>query len=395
MLINLWYVAEWSEAVKDKPVRAKLLGQNFVLFRDRAGKVNCLSDVCLHRGGALSGGKVHDDCVACPYHGWRYNAAGEVTLIPTRGECGDIPKRARIDAYPTEERYGMIWVFLGDLPESERYPIPPLPEYGDSGWRSISADYTWKASAARVVENGIDMAHASFVHPMFGHPSSADQNFIEKEERHEWWATHTCVMHPPKFKDGVIRRFVRKDKQPTRVHPSYYLPGYVVRLQVDVQPKWGWTIVMFDANTPVDEFTTKTFAIQLRTFFRYPMFDKGSKKRFMEIILQDAEIIENASPNWLPESLENELSVKEDKFMSFWRATRRRHVEEMGWQIDSAALRPHEGFKTFTIPSPARREFPELKWVLDTVPLKPASRAPRAFRAMPEISERVEAGVEN
>ena len=40
MLTNLWYVAEWSDKVKDKPVRAKLLGQNFVLFRDKSGKVN-------------------------------------------------------------------------------------------------------------------------------------------------------------------------------------------------------------------------------------------------------------------------------------------------------------------------------------------------------------------
>ena len=51
MLINLWYVAEWSHAVTDKPVKARLLGRDFVLFRDTNGKVNCLSDVCLHRGG--------------------------------------------------------------------------------------------------------------------------------------------------------------------------------------------------------------------------------------------------------------------------------------------------------------------------------------------------------
>ncbi|MCB1732967.1 MAG: Rieske 2Fe-2S domain-containing protein, partial [Halieaceae bacterium] len=56
MLTNLWYVAEWSRAVKDKPVQARLLGQNFVLFRDKAGKVNCLSDICIHRGGSLAGG---------------------------------------------------------------------------------------------------------------------------------------------------------------------------------------------------------------------------------------------------------------------------------------------------------------------------------------------------
>ena len=53
MLTNLWYVAEWSKAVADKPVKAKLLGQNFVLYRDKSGKVHCLSDICIHRGGSL------------------------------------------------------------------------------------------------------------------------------------------------------------------------------------------------------------------------------------------------------------------------------------------------------------------------------------------------------
>ena len=374
MLINLWYVAEWSHAVKDKPVKVKMLGQHFVLFRDEQGQVHCLSDVCLHRGGSLSGGKVNKNCVACPYHGWEYNGAGDVTFIPTRGPEGEIPKRAKIDAYPTQERYGMIWVFLGDLPESERYPIPPFEEYGQEGWKEVTSEYTWKAAAARVVENGIDMAHASFVHPVFGHPSTADKNYIESDHKEEWWGTHTCVMHPPQFKDSVWRRFIRKEKQPTRVHPTFYLPGYVVRLQVDLRP--GWQIIMFDANTPVDEFTTRTFAIQLRSFFRQKMFDKGSEKRLKEILLQDAAIVENAAPNWLPETLANELSVQEDKFMSYWRQTRRRHIEEKGWQIDTRALKPHEGFKAHTIPSPGRREHPEIRWVLDTVPLHPPLARP-------------------
>ena len=80
MLINLWYVAEWSETVKDKPVRVKLLGRNFVLFRDTKGQVHCLADTCIHRGGALGRGWVTGDCVVCPYHGWRYDASGKCTV---------------------------------------------------------------------------------------------------------------------------------------------------------------------------------------------------------------------------------------------------------------------------------------------------------------------------
>ena len=58
MFINFWYVADESKNITDKPVKKKMLGQNFVLFRDSKGKVHCLSDVCIHRGGSLAGGKL-------------------------------------------------------------------------------------------------------------------------------------------------------------------------------------------------------------------------------------------------------------------------------------------------------------------------------------------------
>ena len=58
MYINFWYVADQSQNITESPVKKKMLGQNFVLFRDTTGKVHCLSDVCVHRGGSLSGGKL-------------------------------------------------------------------------------------------------------------------------------------------------------------------------------------------------------------------------------------------------------------------------------------------------------------------------------------------------
>ena len=369
MLTNLWYVAEWSNAVKDKPVKAKLLGQNFVLYRDKAGKVHCLSDVCIHRGGSLSNGWTTErNCVACPYHGWEFDSEGKVQFIPSRGEGAPIPERARIDAYPTEERYGMIWVFLGDLPESERYPIPEFPEYDDrDNWRPVSLDFTWKGTVDRVVENGIDIAHTSFVHPGFGYPEMADKNKILDVERGEYWGRSSNVLHPPQLQGNFgLMKFFRKDKQPTYVTPSFYLPGHCVRLHIKVN---SWMdMVIFDANTPVDENTTRSFAIQVRNFFKWSMFDSGSIKRTRNVFQQDADIVEALSPNYLPETLENEVSVEQDKFMGAWRQIRRKHIE-MGWKIDTRAMKAYEGEKVFTIPSPARRTNPDLKWALDTVPL--------------------------
>jgi phenylpropionate dioxygenase-like ring-hydroxylating dioxygenase large terminal subunit len=372
MLINLWYVAEWSDTVKDKPVKVKMLGQNFVLFRDQQGKVSCLSDVCLHRGGSLSGGRTIRDCVACPYHGWQFNGDGKVEFIPSEGGEFKIPDRARVDAYPTEERYGMIWVFLGDIPESERIPIPEFPEYSDTKkWRAMHDNWDWKAEAARVVENGIDIAHASFVHPMFGYEETAQENHIKKVEFHDYWARSWNEQYPPELTGGFLnwRKLIRSDRQPTETIPTWYMAGMVVRIQINLNP--SMSIIMFDANTPVDEHNTRTFAVQLRSFVKHPIFDASSRKRLHKIFREDQVILEQASPNYLPETLANELSVKDDRFMSLFRRARRGLIEENGWQIDSATVNAHEGRKSFAIPSPFRRERTDLRWVMDAVPLVP------------------------
>ena len=368
MLTNLWYVAEWSETVKSDPVKVKMLGQQFVLFRDNNGKVSCLSDVCLHRGGSLGNGKATQrNCVACPYHGWEFDTEGEVKFIPSLGEGGEIPARARIDAYPTQERYGMIWVFMGDLDEKDRYSIPDFPEYEDPNWKPVYTEFTWQAPVERVVENGIDIAHASFVHPGFGYPEMADKARIDKLERHDTWATTTNTLYPPPLDGGFgLRRFLRKDKQATIVHNTFYLPGHCIRLHIEINTRMH--TLLFDCNTPVDENTTRSFVVQLRNFFKWDIFDKDSIKRTLKVFEEDAHIVENASPNNLPEDLEHEVSVKHDRFMGTWRSMRRKHVD-MGWEIDSQAVTAAGGKTVFCIPSPKRREHPEVDWVLETVPL--------------------------
>jgi phenylpropionate dioxygenase-like ring-hydroxylating dioxygenase large terminal subunit len=375
VLINLWYVAEWSNDVGKDPVRVKMLGQQFVLFRDDNGKAHCLADTCLHRGGSLSQGWVTDGNVTCPYHGWQYNGDGKCVVIPSEvDEGGKIPDKARVDSYPTQERYGMVWVFLGDLPEDERYPIPPFPEYGQPEWRAVNADWTWQADAGRVLENGIDIAHASFVHPMFGYNSTARRNKIVKLDRHEGWATSTNEMYPPKLKGG-LRRFIRKDKVKTHVHPTFYMAGNTVRMHIEANPKMH--IIMFDANTPVDEHTTKTFAVQVRNFFRYRIFDKGSLKRLEKVLQEDTAIVEQTRPFYLAESLEHEVSVKSDRFMSTYRKMRRDLIEQRGWQIDSDEVEKYRGKTLFSIPSPSRQDALELgvEPLLPRIPLKAAVRA--------------------
>lgn len=371
MIINLWYVAEWSRNVTDKPLKTKVLDQNLVLFRDEDGKIQCLADVCMHRGGSLSNGWVTDGNVTCPYHGWQFEGSGQCVHIPSAGADFKIPNRYQVDQYDAEERYGMIWVFMGDIPEEERYPIPPLPEFDDPKWKMLEAEVTWNAEAARVVENGIDIAHTSFVHPSFGGDSSTNE--IDSVESNDYWGKSVNYMRPPAMKGW--RKNFRKEGQRTRATPEWYLPGFIVRLQVDINAKMN--IIMFDCNTPVDENTTRTFALQGRNFFPQKMFDKGSLKRLHKVFDEDKAIVEDANPFYLPETMMNEVSVETDKFMTGFRLARRRLIEKNGWQIDSFAKRDLMGRKVVTIPSPNRRKAMEEGngWVFDSVPMVPAKKA--------------------
>ncbi len=368
MIINQWYVAEEAANITDKPKRVKMLGFDFVLFRDEKGTINCLSDVCIHRGASLGAGQLLNGCVECPYHGWQFNGGGNVVKIPSLPADTKIPARARVDCYPVQLKYGWIWVFLGDLPEAERPPLPDFPEYDDAAnWRTVRGEWLWKADYARIVENGLDFAHAPFVHPSFGNRDTAEIHDFELEQ--DEWSARAKVTYIPPLPKGIWR-FVRKEKTPVQAQPGYHVSGSTMRL--DVWLTATWRMVIFDVNTPIDEHTTLTRWIMARTFFRQKMFDKDSTNRTIKIFQQDTRIVEEICPESVPTDLRDELTVKSDSLMNAFRMKRRELIER-GWQLDVQKLSAEiNGRRAVVIPSPGRRKDGGKNYVLKVAPLVPA-----------------------
>ena len=173
MFTNVWYVAERSANVTTTPRKVRMLGRDFVLFRDAQGKAACLADICSHRGASLSGGRCRGDgTVSCPYHGWRFNRDGQCTMIPSQADPTDVPSMAKVDSYPTVERYGLIWTFLGDEPEAA-VPIFDMPEFEDPTYRLITHDEVWNCNYHRMVEIDLDYVHSHFVHGAWGEEARA------------------------------------------------------------------------------------------------------------------------------------------------------------------------------------------------------------------------------
>ena len=366
MFINFWYPAAESDNVTTQPTKVRMLGQDMVVFRDEQGQAHCLSNTCCHRGAALSGGKVVGPCIQCPYHGWQFDGEGVCQRIPSMGPNAKIPKRARVDAYPVVERYGLVFAFLGDLPETERPPIMEIEEYHRPGWRSTLQRFEWPIDYKRSVENGIDPAHNEFVHPTHGFSGQRDDYRVGKLDMRETpWGTgfYNKVLAPP-----LAEKRMQQASQ--RTEPALIDAGTghhgVSSIWTHIHPTPKMFIHQYLFEAPVDEGNTRLFLVNARNFLLEEEHDQRFMERNAYVANQDRDILTQLQPVLTPNSNVHETFVPADHPIGRYRE----HLQEWqqrGWRIDSHRVQETCHDTAYAIPSPARRV--HKGWALDPVPL--------------------------
>ena len=372
MYINFWYPVALSEEVKaDEPLRVEILSLKFVAFRDADGTPHVLSDTCAHRGGSLGKGWVKDGCVICPYHGWRYNSSGKCTTIPSIGYDGKPPPRAKIDSYPVEEKYGLVFAFLGDLPQEERPTLMPIDEYDDDAWRASEAmvlpvDYYYERS----IENGLDPAHNEFVHPTHGYagenPSYKVPDMAVKDL--ELGCYMGGEMDSSEYKEPTMQQ-VRDGAGRTHAGTGTHGPNSMYTW-IDFTKDKAFHQYMWEA--PIDGNRTRIFFVNLRNMMLDPEMDERVMERNLVIAHQDIDVLGELDPIRTPVSNTKEILMPADKAVLRYREWMKQW-EDKGWRIDQETLRAKRGDVAFAIPCPARRT--SGNWVLDLVPLMPAREA--------------------
>src|SRR5262245_41963498 len=63
-------------------VPVRLLGEDFVLFRDGADRYGLLDRDCPHRGADLAFGRLESAGLRCAFHGWLFGADGTCLETP-------------------------------------------------------------------------------------------------------------------------------------------------------------------------------------------------------------------------------------------------------------------------------------------------------------------------
>lgn len=144
------------------PVRVQLLGEKLIAFRDSAGRLGLIDEFCAHRGVSLWFGRNEQGGLRCPYHGWKYDVAGQCVELPSEPVETGMAARIRLTSYPVIEQGGVLWTYMG--PPAAR-PDPPGVEWAlvAPAQRYVSKRLQ-ECNYLQAMEGGIDSSHVSFLH---------------------------------------------------------------------------------------------------------------------------------------------------------------------------------------------------------------------------------------
>jgi phenylpropionate dioxygenase-like ring-hydroxylating dioxygenase large terminal subunit len=138
------------------------LNEPIVLYRKRDGAPVALEDRCCHRQLPLSMGTLVGDDLRCGYHGLRYDASGTCVEIPGQAS---VPAQARVRAYPLVEKWGWIWIWMGDPARADPGLIPNWwwtdhPEWAFTRPALIHVACNYQL----IADNVLDVTHLAYVH---------------------------------------------------------------------------------------------------------------------------------------------------------------------------------------------------------------------------------------
>jgi phthalate 4,5-dioxygenase len=160
-----WIPAILTEEIPEAdcpPVKIKVLGEDLVAFRDSTGKVGLMDAYCPHRRAHLFWGRNEECGLRCVYHGWKFDREGNCVDMPNEPEESSFKHKVKIQSYPTWERAGIVWTYMGPKEEQPGYP--------DFEWlrapeTHVQASKTYEGcNWLQALEGGIDTSHSSFAH---------------------------------------------------------------------------------------------------------------------------------------------------------------------------------------------------------------------------------------
>jgi 5,5'-dehydrodivanillate O-demethylase len=182
LLRRYWHpVAAAAELTDEKPIKAvKILNEELVLYRDQRGRYGLVGEHCPHRLASLAYGRVDEEGIRCPYHGWKFDASGKCLEQPAEPPDSSFRDRIKHVAYPVEYLGGLIYGYFGPA------PAPLLPRWDvlvwEHGRRWIVKESILQCNWLQPMENSVDPSHLFWLHGDTAHLAPRVKKYAERHE---------------------------------------------------------------------------------------------------------------------------------------------------------------------------------------------------------------------
>lgn len=296
-----WYVAGRSEDFDRSLTPLKMLDEDIVIFRDTKGRAIALEDACPHRKLPLSRGAVEGDTVVCGYHGLTFGGTGACVFAPT--QLDNPPRRAAVRAYPSEDRWGFLWLWMGMPEHANTREIIDIPNFDNPSWgKTEKGAMSMAAHYLYITDNLLDPSHVAWVHVTSFAGAGTDHRPLTVDETNDGVIVSRWIAGeapPPYYKDMLPFGPICDRKQ----HYECRLPATAINMSVYTPAGEGgadkplsqnaFVNISYNFITPIDAETSRYFWFQHRNMhaddaaMSERMF-AGAKMAFIE----DQEVLE-------------------------------------------------------------------------------------------------------
>lgn len=274
-LRDAWYVAGLSEDFGRTLSARRYLDEDVVIYRLEDGTPAALEDACPHRKLPLSRGTLEGDHVVCGYHGLTWDCSGACVIAPT--QLDNPPRRAAVRRYPTADRYGFLWIWMGDPRDADEAAILDIPNYDNPHWgRTARGALEMEAHYLYIIDNLLDPSHVAWVHLTSFAGAGTDNRPLDLEESEGGVVVSRWIMDepPPPYYAPILPFGPTCDR---KQHYECRLPSTAINMSVYTPagdggpdkpvPDSAFLNISYNFITPVDATRSQYFWFQHRNMF--------------------------------------------------------------------------------------------------------------------------------
>ena len=307
-----WYVIGTpGDFVANKPKKVTVWSKNYVVWKNIDGKYNCLDDVCSHKGASLSGGKIHNNCAVCPYHGYEFNSNG--TLVKVPGLNFQASPAYDVSKYSIVEKNG--WVYLNTMQTNISEPEMAINIFEEEEFaKNFSVVYLnmdFDCYSRILSENSLDVMHIGFVHT-FGNKERPAPTYENPPKLVSPFHYKTSYEYES-GKDSIVKKVFNINT--LKIENEFILPHTTVARVIFGD--YISTVITF--ALPLSENKSRLFVKTYRNFWNNEMGDALTRKLMYNTMLQDKVVIENIDVRYMDGKFNMKFDKLQNTYKSFYK----------------------------------------------------------------------------